>query len=236
MRKNEYYIATLLYFIKMTNQEYIMKYRFNPVIYVQDKFKGINNKDKKFKNNMKMISNLLFNKDVLIPESISLISKYPFFITMEKCLRCLISLQKEDMENLINYLINEVPSPKKGYQIQFFLPIIEKPLILNHLYNIFLNYSDKNDKNNNILSSSQIDLKILLDKITIDNMTMLFQLLLLEQKILFLDNNYQTLSKISYIFLDLIYPLIWINAFIPILSIKTVRFLQSPVPFIMEFR
>ena len=114
MRKNEYYIATLLYFIKMTNQEYIMKYRFNPVIYVQDKFKGINNKDKKFKNNMKMISYLLFNKDVLIPESISLISKYPFFITMEKCLRCLISLQKEDMENLINYLINEVPSPKKG--------------------------------------------------------------------------------------------------------------------------
>ena len=47
MRKNEYYIATLLYFIKMTNQEYIMKYRFNPVIYVQDKFKGINNKDNK---------------------------------------------------------------------------------------------------------------------------------------------------------------------------------------------
>ena len=168
--KNEcYYLATLQYFIKMTNQEYIMKYRFNPVTYVLDKIKNINNKDKKFKNNMKNISNLLNNSYVLVPESISLISKYPFFISMEKCLRCLISLQKkDDMNNLINHLINEVPSPKKGYQIQFFIPRIEKPLILNHQYNKFLSNNNninnnKNKLNNNILSSSQINMKILLE-------------------------------------------------------------------------
>ena len=238
--KNEcYYLATLQYFIKMTNQEYIMKYRFNPVTYVLDKIKNINNKDKKFKNNMKNISNLLNNSYVLVPESISLISKYPFFISMEKCLRCLISLQKkDDMNNLINHLINEVPSPKKGYQIQFFIPRIEKPLILNHQYNKFLSNNNninnnKNKLNNNILSSSQINMKILLEKINIENIIMIFQLLILEQKILFLENDYQILSEISSVFTELIYPLIWTNPFIPVLSTKTVRFIESPVPFIM---
>ena len=158
---------------------------------------------------------------------------------MEKCLRCLISLQKkDDMNNLINHLINEVPIPKKGYQIQFFIPRIEKPLILTHQYNKFLSNNsninnNKNKLNNNILSSSQINMKILLEKINIENIIMIFQLLILEQKILFLENDYQILSEISSVFTELIYPLIWTNPFIPVLSTKTVRFIESPVPFIM---
>lgn len=230
--KNEiYYIATLQYFIKMSNADYLMKYKFNPITYFLDKGGGTsNNKDKNFQNNMKMISSSLNNNNVFIPESISLISKYPFFISMDKCLRCMISLQSEDMNNLINHLVNEVPSPKKNYQIQFFIPKIRDPIILNHEYNKFL--SSKNN-NNNLLSNSQINVKFLLEKITVENIIMIFQLILLEQKVLFLENNYQILSEISFIFSELIYPLIWINPFLPVLSIKTVQFLQSPVPYIM---
>ena len=232
-----FYIATLQYFIKMTNQEYIMKYRFNPVNYVLDRIKNLNNKDKKFKNNMQNISSLLNNSHVLLPESISLISKYPFFISMEKCLRSLISLKNDDtMDNLINHLINEVPLPGKEFQIQFFIPRLEKPIILNHQYNKYLMInSDKNNikMKNNLLSSSQINMKILLEHIDIDNIIMIFQLLILEQKILFLENDYQILSEISSAFLELIYPLVWTNTFAPVLSTKTVRFLHSPVPFVM---
>ena len=184
----------------MTFKEYIEKYKFNPVEYVLQKVKTINNKDKKFKNNMKNLSNLMNNTQVLIPESVSLISKFPFFMSMEKCLRCIISLnKKEDMDDLVNHIINEVPSPKKGFQIQFFIP----------------------------------NMKILLEKISIENIIMIFQLLVLEQKILFIENDYQTLSEITTVLLELIYPLIWVNPFIPILSTKTVPFLQSPVPFVM---
>ena len=234
-RNESYYIATIQYFIKMTFKEYIEKYKFNPVDYVLEKIKSINNKDKKFKNNMKNLSNLINNSQVLIPESVSLISKYPFFMSMEKCLRCIISLNKKDeMENLVNHLINEVPSPKKGYQIQFFIPKIEKPIILNYKYNIFLTSQNiQNNINNDTRSCSQINLKILLDKISIENIIMIFQLLILEQKILFVENDYQTLSEILTVFLEIIYPLIWVNPFIPILSTKTVRFLESPVPFVM---
>ena len=234
-RNESYYIATLQYFIKMTFKEYMEKYKFNPVDYVLEKMKSINNKDKKFKNNMKNLSNLINTSQVLIPESVSLISKYPFFMSMEKCLRCIISLnKKDDMDNLVNHLINEVPSPKKGYQIQFFIPKIERPIILNYKYNIFLpNKNDENIINNDTRSCSQINMKILLDKISIENIIMIFQLLILEQKILMIENDYQTLSEILTVCLELIYPLIWVNPFIPILSTKTVRFLESPVPFVM---
>ena len=234
--KNEiYYIATLQYFIKMSNSDYLMKYKFNPITYFLEKSGNSSNKDKKFKNNMKMISSSLNNDNVFIPESISLISKYPLLTSMDKCLRCMVSLQSEDMNNLINHLINEVPSPKKNYQIQFFIPKIQAPLILNHEYNKFLSYKNRNNNNNNnnILSSSQINVKLLIEKMTVENIIMIFQLMLLEQKILFLENNYQTLSEISFIFLELIYPLIWTNPFLPVLSFKTVQFLQSPVPYIM---
>ena len=246
--KNEvYYIATLQYFVKMSNTDYLMKYKFNPITYFLEKTKNennSNNKDKKFKNNMKMISNSLNNDNVFIPESISLISKYPLFMSMDKCLRCMISLQSEDMNNLINHLVNEVPFPKKNTQIQFYIPKIQAPIILNHEYNKFLSNKNNintnnniknniNNANNNILSTSQINMKLLLERISVENIIMIFQLMLLEQKILFLENNYQILSEISFIFLELIYPLIWINPFLPVLSIKTVQFLQSPVPYIM---
>ena len=237
--KNEiYYIATLQYFVKMSNTDYLMKYKFNPITYFLEKTKNennSNNKDKKFKNNMKMISNSLNNDNVFIPESISLISKYPLFMSMDKCLRCMISLQSEDMNNLINHLVNEVPFPKKNTQIQFYIPKIQAPIILNHEYNKFLSNKNNNinNTNNNILSTSQINMKLLLERISVENIIMIFQLMLLEQKILFLENNYQILSEISFIFLELIYPLIWINPFLPVLSIKTVQFLQSPVPYIM---
>jgi len=243
--KNEiYYIATLQYFVKMSNTDYLMKYKFNPITYFLEKTKNennSNNKDKKFKNNMKMISNSLNNDNVFIPESISLISKYPLFMSMDKCLRCMISLQSEDMNNLINHLVNEVPFPKKNTQIQFYIPKIQAPIILNHEYNKFLSNKNNinniknniNNTNNNFLSTSQINMKLLLERISVENIIMIFQLMLLEQKILFLENNYQILSEISFIFLELIYPLIWINPFLPVLSIKTVQFLQSPVPYIM---
>ena len=171
--KNEnYYIATLQYFIKMSNSDYLMKYKFNPITYYLEKTgNNSNNKDKKFKNNMKMISNSLNNDNVFIPESISLISKYPLLISMDKCLRCMISLQTEDMNNLINHLVNEVPSPKKNYQIQFFIPKIKDPIILNHEYNKFLN--DTNNNNNYILSTSQINVKILMEKISVENIIMI---------------------------------------------------------------
>ena len=225
-----YYITTVQYFIKMKYKTFKEKYNY-------DLISHYNNKDKN-EIYLKKITDV----DILyIPESISLISKYPFFIPMNICLNVILSLNTIHEKNcLINHLINEVPIPKKLTQILFYIPKIKNPIILNHKHNLLksissipkeeINFNPKIYQN---VSMSQFNLKILLRKISIENLIFLFQLLLLEQQILIVENDYEILSEIIFILMSLIYPLGWINPFLPILSFNTVQFLQTPVPYIM---
>jgi hypothetical protein len=56
---------------------------------------------------------------------------------------------------------------------------------------------------------------------------------LLEQKIIFVDINHLKLSAITFFFINLIYPLTWVNTYQPLLSLSTIRYIQSITPFIM---
>ena len=228
-----YYITTLQYFIKVQYKIFKEKYKFDLISYYI-------NREKK-ENFIKKVTN---ESIIYVPENISLLGKYPFFIPMNICLNVLISLQTIEEKNiLINHIINEVPIPNKLKQILFYIPLIKETIRLNHKYNIYkeisqMIYDNKEEDKNNTeikenLSMSQFNSIILLEKISIKNIIFLFQLLLLEQQIIIVENNYEILSKIIFILIDLIYPLNWINPFSPILNLNTVQFLQSPTPFIM---
>ena len=232
-----FYIATLQYFIKMELKNFKDKYKCDLISYYSQ-INNNDNKDKNLKRAISLINGLKENDIVYVPESISLLSKYPFLFPMKYCLNSIISLQtQEEKNNLINHIINEVPFPQKLKQIQFYIPLFKDPIILNHFFNIFKGISMMNDsKENNIidnLSMNQLNSKLLLEKISIENIIILFQLILLEQQILIIENNYKILSEIIFILISLIYPLTWTNPFLPILSLNTVEYLQSPVPFIM---
>ena len=73
----------------------------------------------------------------------------------------------------------------------------------------------------------------ILKYLSIENIIKIYHLTLLEQKILFIDNDYQLLSNISFAFINLIYPFFWSDIYVPVLSLSSVRFLQSIIPFIM---
>ena len=232
-----FYMATLQYFFKMELKNFKGQYKFDLISYYSQ-INNNDNKDKNLKKALSLIKGLKENDIIYVPESISLLSKYPFFFPMKYCLNSIISLQtQEEKNNLINHIINEVPFPQKIKQIQFYIPLYKDPIILNHSFNIFKGISMMSDsKNNNIidnLSMSQLNSKLLLEKISIENIIILFQLILLEQQILIIENNYQILSEIIFILISLVYPLTWTNPFLPILSLTTVEYLQSPVPFIM---
>ena len=48
-----------------------------------------------------------------VPETISLLSKYPFFIPMNICLNNIINLQTtQEKIELINHIINEIPKSR----------------------------------------------------------------------------------------------------------------------------
>ena len=229
-----FYITTLLYFIKMKIKDFRDKYKIDLISY----YSQISNSSIKKENNLKkgisLINKLTENDIIYVPETISLLSKYPFCIPMNICLNKIISLQnQEEKNNLINHIINEIPIPQKLKQIQFYIPFENNPIILNNYFNIFKGLLIINENNKDNLSMTQLNSKLLLEKIPIENIVILYQLILLEQQILIIDNNYTILSEIVLILISIIYPLSWINPFLPTLSLNTFQFLQTPVPYIM---
>ena len=237
--KNEkdkiFYLTTLLYFIKMKIKDFKEKYKFDLISY----YSQLNNNSIKKENNLKkgisLISKLSENDEIYVPETISLLSKYPFFIPMKICLNKIISLQTQEEKNkLINHIINEIPIPQRLKQIQFYIPYDNNPIILNNYFNLYKGLSIINESNNiDNLSMTQLNSKLLLEIIPIENIIILFQLILLEQQILIIENNYNILSEIILILITIIYPLSWTNPFLPTLSLNTFQFLQTPVPYIM---
>ena len=145
-------------------------------------------------------SELNFREVVHIPFCICLRSKYPYIDQMEKCLesiRASISNYKstnKEVHRLITHIVKEIPIPPIGHEIKFTLPFINDFIsITNPLINDF-SYLDKNTLT-------------IFNLFSIDNIVLIFRLILFEQRIVFVDNEYDRLSKITNGFIGLIYPL-----------------------------
>ena len=223
--KNEddiYYMATLQYFVKITKKDFDEKYSNLNTLQLflnETSSSKLSNTDKKFKELFQTISHLMMNNIVLIPESISLISKFPFLNQMDSCLKCIINLPKNEMNQLISHIINEIPYPSINKTVTFYLPRTVVPLQLHNINNIEDNITN-------------INLTVIFDYLSIENIVLVFQLVLLEQKILFVDNNYKLLSQIVFAFMILIYPLMWVNPYAPVLPLEMIKYIESIVPFI----
>ena len=201
---DKYYMVSFFYFKKMNLKKF------------QERFK-VNN----FKKEIELIcqKNIAADINIFIPESISLISRFPFINQMGQCLKILISITDNSKLNLlINHIINQVPVPYKNQKFKFYTPIKSNPIkLVNPFILNIINFKPEN----------------IFDYFSTDNITTIFYLSLLEQQLLFIDNDHSLLSSISYLFANLTYPMSWIDTYIPILSLSSISFLQSIVPFIM---
>jgi len=209
-----FYIVSLIYYKQMTIKKYEERYKINPLLSYNN-----NTKSKDFEKEMVIISKLALNETIFVPECISLISRFPYFCQMNECLKSLISLTDNKKINmLINHLINQIPVPYKNQEVMFYIPNNPIPvkILSPYLFNIY-NYQSINIFN---YFSNQ-------------NIITIFYLVLLEQQILFIDKDLSLLSLISYLFINLIYPFSWSNTYIPILSISSIKFLESIIPYIM---
>ena len=227
---DNFYMVSIFYYQSMSLDEYNKKYNINPLKKyikfeneVDENGNEINQKD--FNKNLKIVAELMNKESLLIPYCISIVSKYPYKSQMEKCLEEILNLhlnnKTNEIDELINHIINEIPIPSKNQKIMFYLPTISLPLEL---------ISPKNINSSTIYD---IDLFKIVKFFDIDNIIFIFYLIITEQKLLFIHNNYNELTEISYGFINLIYPFNWINTYIPVLSFSTVQFLQSFIPYIM---
>ena len=230
------YICTKYYFIKIKIKEFKKKYNFDIISYFSEKIEKNKNNLKKYIAN---ITQLLKGDSFLIPQSITLLSKEPFLNCMEICLNGFLESLLEERASLINHIVNEIPSPYNGNQIKFYISPYFFPMILNHEMNMYKVMSLFNKEEqikfyyNNYLSKEQLNFKVLFEMISIEHIIFIFQLILLEQKLLFIYNDYRILSEIIFILISLIYPFSWENNNIfPIISLDKINLLKSIKPFI----
>ena len=200
-----YYISTYHFYLKCSYEKFMNEYEYG-------------------KNIDQTLFQAIRVKDIYIPYCICLFSKYPYFNQMEKCLESLrftIANHKSspnEIYDLLIYLIKSIPVPQVGTSIQFPLPYCPELITINQP-----NYKDI------ILFGDNPS--IILEYLSVEEIIIILRLLLFEQKILFVGNNYDALSQLIYNFSLLLYPMQWVHTFIPIMSQKMLRYLDSFLPF-----
>ena len=226
-----YYMMTYHFYIKKYNPDYIKEYFMHPLKHHLMKFadpyldnQNINDKIlQEIEKNLEFCQDLGFREFVYIPHCLSIISKYPYINQMQKCLESIFKILSDNNESLINeiimYLIESIPIPKQETRLKFYIPYFPTPIEINSP-----KYKDLSLLNNNY--------SLLFQLFSIDNILVIFRLMLFEKKILFIDKSYDTISKVTDSFISLLYPFQWVNTFIPIMSDQMIKYLQSFLPFI----
>ena len=184
------------------------------------------NLEKELKKNLEICTNFINNTYIYVPFAACLISKFPYVKQMQIALDAIIKVfsakncTQKDLNNLIIHLIHEIPKPPTNKILNFFLP-----------YNL-TQVEIRNNLHRDIPYNS-FNLNKIFEFFSSENFTLIIFLILFEQKILFICDNYNLLSEIILSFVSLIHPFEWVNILIPILSEELVRYLQCFRPFIM---
>ena len=230
-----YYMVTYHFYYKMMNDVYSKLYEMHPLKHhlmkFGDSYLTLSNEEmneeimKEIQAKLDKSEELGFRDYVYIPYCICLISKYPYILEMKKCLQSIyIMLIKNlennnyDVNNLIMHLIHSVPIPERETKVKFFIPYYNKYIKLGcpKMYDIKV-------VNRNISK---------LFSLNIDNILIIYRLMLFEKKILFIDDDYTRLSLVTDNFISLLYPFQWVHTYIPIMSDQMLQYLEAFLPFV----
>ena len=236
-----YYMMTYHFYQKISNNEYTKKYEMHPLKNHLMKFgdsyltlsdEGFTEKIiKKVQETLEFCQELGFRDYVYVPFCLCLISKYPYAYEMTKCLQSIFNVILEEknlssisknfkINDLIMYLINSIPIPIEKYtRVEFYIPFYDKGIAIE-----CPKIDDINIVNINYLR--------LIELFSIDNIIIIIRLLLLEKKILFIDDDYTRLSEVTDAFRSLLYPFRWIHTYIPIMSDQMLKYLEAFLPFL----
>ena len=200
-----YFICTYHLYFKYSYEEFMKEYEYG------------NSIDKTLLQAIRV-------KSIYIPFCICLLSKYPFFTQMEKCLESLRftianhRINPSEIYKLLVYLTKSVPIPPVGTRLNFPLPYYPDFISINQpkYKDIFL-FGDNPS--------------IILEYLSVEEIIIILRLLLFEQKVLLVGNNYDIISQIAFNFSVLLYPMQWVHTFIPIMTQKMMKYLDSFLPF-----
>jgi hypothetical protein len=210
------------FYVRMGNSDFFKEYNNNLMEKIAMKYSKELNDEVESKT--ELINEINKRKYVYIPHCICLISKNPYFSQMEKCLESIMltlknkTIKEKELNEIITYCVGSIPSPYINTSISFIMPNCSDIIELSPCF-----YQEINILGINTAS--------LVETLTINNIIVLLRLLLFEQKILFVSDDIDNLTKVSLNLISLLYPLNWIHIYIPIVSEKMLKYLQSFLPF-----
>ena len=224
--KNEMHVKTLKnYSSILTNQNGKRYYMVTYHYYYKLPNKDFNTNNNYYKSLDSQITDCIINNNyIYIPSCICLLSKYPYFNQMDKCLECMrFSLENyefnpSEIYNLITYFIKCIPIPPIGTKLFLPIPYYSELISLNQPF----------FKDVIIFGDNPV---ILLEYLSVEEIILIFRLLLFEQRLLIVGNNYDAITQFIYNFSLLLYPLQWVHTCISIMTEKMLKYLQSFLPF-----
>ncbi len=205
-----------------------VKEYFHQIIFSNTDNINLNKKQsEKIEKNLELFTEFINCDYIYIPQCICLVSKIPFTKQLEKCAETILkmsvdtSFKSSDLSKFLLHLIYEIPIPPPNKRLLFYLPYQTSPTeITGSLF-----------KDLPIFSSNST---ILLDFFPAEAIVTIYNMILLEQKLLFIHDDYDTLTKISQAFINIMYPIQWISTYIPVLSEEMTKYVQlSFMPYIM---
>ena len=232
-----YYMRTFHFYKKMDNITFSKKYEIHPLKHHLSKYTDgltilkeeelIGEVVNEIQENLEFCQELANRDFVFIPCCLCLISKYPYTLELEKCLDTIYNIigaksgsLKFEINDLIMYLIHSIPVPDKNMEIQFYIPYCNNP-------KIELQCPKSDD-----ISIMNSDFIGLFKYLSVDNIILIFRLLLSERKVLFIHDDYTELTNITSSFISLLYPFQWVHTYIPIMSDQMLKYLETFLPFL----
>jgi len=235
---DKFYMINYHYYNKVDYIYFQNEFNYDPIkIFIKNYFESKSSVEVKGDKKLQTCLKWANNDYIYIPECLTLITKYPYRFQLEACLDTVFNIMTkyeknnndssnsvfnplEELNRLIHHFVDEIPVPPLSKKLIFYVPFQYGPLELPSVQN-------------GNAPITQHNLRNLLDTFSIENIILIFYLILLEQKILFIDDDYSKLSEISLSFISLIQPLAWENNLVPVLSEEFIKYLLSIVPFIM---
>ena len=233
----KYYMVIYHFYRKLDSMNYNQLYFDNPLKLYLRKFGDNtfcnNNEKEELEKELLECQELGFRDFVFIPYAMVLVSRYPYINQMKTCLNIIYKIMSNEgtisksysenlnlIKELLSYLIYSIPIPKINTEISFNLPLISEKLKL------LSPYKDK------IRELENTNFTYIISKFCPENIIKIYQLMLFEQKILFINKDLNCISNVIDSFLSALYPIDWGNTIIPIMSSPMVRYLQTFLPFI----
>jgi len=232
-----YYMMTYHFYLKMDAVDYSNQYEKNPLKYnlfkFADAYTGLSEEElteemiNEVQNNLEWNQELANREIVYIPYCICLISKYPYVHEMKSCLKSIYTILNNEnqatpdfiINDIIMYLINSIPIPAKNTKVKFLMPYSN-------------NYIDLDCPKLDDINIMNLSASKLLKYFTVDNLIIIFKLLITEKKILLIDNDYEKLSAVADGLVSILYPLQWVHTYIPIMSDQMLKYLETFLPFL----